>query len=653
MSLAVALQFLEGFPHRVLRVMQALSAAESLTDNVARQVLEVRGVSGARADMFLDLLHCSNYVVPRNSEWHFSPDVRMALRHLARQDNVPLEDVHSLLLRIGREGNRADAGDLIPAYLFTNAGEAYHNGELGFTDEALEQYARSADASDNGELWLAGALSQEQYREGTLGAHAIEPAFLRGLSAYRERDDDRAYPDLLAVVGSEKRSELVAWAMQLCGEIEMRRGELDAARIHLDQAVELFETLQSWDKCIWALEARSEVLRRLGLTLPALQDLWRAISMCLGDWRARLLCRAAVVEHERQHLDEALAALDEAEACADRLLGLVMIRRAALKRERGDPVGALRDLDRAVAVSELSRRSIALNTRASVHWELGRWNEARHDLDQAMRIANPENRAVILNTRSCVLRDIGDFAGSLADDQAIRDLPLKLRWKMNMDNVAARSRGVQSSLRKLRLAGSQSEVDSFWFKHFYTMAQVGIRSRAWYRVVELLKSALAHAHTVAERAKCLRGIGFAYEKTLDDKSLAIEPLLQAVDLAPHDSVSLATLGRVLDDQGQPLDRVAPYFMRAIEADPKNEWARSWYALALSRAGRHEEAIRHAESALGDPPHPVLLFNAALVLDASPESLDRQRALGYARQAAAGARPEFDEPARFLEQRLPG
>lgn len=652
MSLAAALQFLEGFPHRVLRVMQALSAAESLTDNVARQVLEVRGVSGARADMFLDLLHCSNYVVPRNSEWHFSPDVRMALRHLARQDNVPLEDVHSLLLRIGREGNRADAGDLIPAYLFTNAGEAYHNGELGFTDEALEQYARSADASDNGELWLAGALSQEQYREGTLGAHAIEPAFLRGLSAYRDRDDDRAYPDLLAVAGSEKRSELVAWALQLCGEIEMRRGELDAARSHLDQSVELFETLQSWDKCIWALEARSEVLRRLRLTLPALQDLWRATSMCFGDWRARLLCRAAVVEHERQRLDEALAALDEAEACADRLLGLVMIRRAALKRERGDPVGALRDLDRAVAVSELSRRPIAMNTRATVHWELGRWKEALDDLDQAMRIANPENRAVILNTRSCVLRDVGDFDGSLADDQAIRELPRKLRWYMDMDKVAARSTAVQASIRKLRLAGSPSESGSFWFKHFYTMAQLSIRARAWYRVVELLNRALVHAHTVAERAKCLRWQGIAYGNTLDDKPRAIEPLQQAIALEPRDSLALANLGRVLDDLGHPLESVAPYFSQAIEADPQNEWARSWYALALSRAGRHGEAVRFAEGALGDAPNPVLLFNAALVLDASPESSDQRRAIDYARQAAAEARPEFDEPARFLEQRLP-
>lgn len=653
MFVAAALQFLEGASPKVLRLMQALCAAESLTDDVARQVLEARGVSGARADAFLELLHCADYVVPRNSEWHFSADVRSALRQSARDEKVSLEDVHRLLLEIGKKGDRATAGDLIPAYLFTLAGEAYHKGELGLAEEALQQYARAADVPDNGELWLAGSLSQEQQRVGTFRADAVEPTFLRALSAYRDIDNDRAYPDLLSVAGSGKRSELVAWAMQLAGEIEMRRGELEVALEHLDQAVNLFDALESWNKCIWALAARAAVLRLLGLPQAALEDLRRAISMCDGDSRALLLCRVAVIEHDLHRLDNALDALDEAEKCAHHVFAIVLIQRANLKRERDDPVGALRDLDRAVAAFQVDRRSVALNTRATVYWELGRWKEARADLDHAMQISRPDNRASILNTRSCVKRDEGDFVGSLADNQAIRELPPRLKHATKLDLVESRSNQVRKALRNLNQAQTKSELDRFWFKHFHSMAQVGSRARAWYRVVELMKRALAHSRTDAERAQCLRGIGFAYEKTLDSKAQAIAPLMQAIKLVPRDSVALATLGRVLDIEGRPLDEVAPYFLRAIEADPGNTWGRSWYALALSRAGHHEEAIRFAEGAVGDPPHAVRLFNLALVLDASPEPIDQLQAIHFARLAADKAKPGFDEPARFLKQRLAG
>lgn len=649
MSTVDALQFLDGAPLRLRRFMQTLSAAESLTDDVARRLLAVQGISEASADTFLELLHCADYIVPRNSEWHFTADVRTALRQSVREDKVPLEDVHTLLLEIGRTGNRAAAGDLIPAYLFTRAGMAYHRGELGFSEEALQEYARVANVSDNGELWLAGSLSQEQQRMGTLAADAIEPTFLRALSAYRDHDKDRAYPNLLSVAESGKPNELVAWAMQLAGEIDMQRGHLDAALDRLNQAVDLFETLKSWNKCIWALALRAEILRKIGSHLDALKDLRRAISMCDGDWRARLLCRVGVIEHERNRFDKAMAALDEAEEHAHSVHAIVLIQRAGLKRERGDPAGALRDLDRAVAISRQNRRSIALNTRATVHWELGQWKEAREDLDLALRVAHPENRAVILNTRSCVKRDEGDFIGSLTDNRTIGELPPRLRRSIKMDLIQARSRGVQKALEALHRAQAENDSDRFWFKHFFSMARASMQVRAWYRAVKLMQRALEFAHTDAERAKCLRSIGLAYEKTIDGKMQAIEPLQRAIELVPEDSAALATIGRVLDGQGRPLVEVEPYFLRAIKADPGNEWARSWYALALSRAGRHEEAIPYAEGALGDPPHAVRLFNLALVLDASPEPNNRLRALLFAQQAEKVAQPGFDEPMIFLEK----
>ncbi len=649
MATVDALQFLEGAPLRLRRLMQTLSAAESLTDDVARRLLATQGISEASAETFLELLHCADYIVPRNSEWHFTADVRTALRQSVREDEVPLDGVHALLLEIGRTGNRAAAGDLIPAYLFTRAGMAYHTGELGFTEEALQEYARVANVSDHGELWLAGSLSQEQQRMGILAADAIEPTFLRALSAYRDHDNDRAYPDLLSVAESGKPDELVAWAMQLAGEIDMLRGHLDAALDRLNQAVDLFETLKSWKKCIWALALRAEILRRLGNHLDALKDLDRAISMCDGDWRALLLCRVGVIEYERHRLDKAMAALDEAEGHASSVHAIVLIQRAGLKRERGDPAGSLHDLDRAVAISRQDRRSVALNTRATVHWELGQWKEAREDLDHALRIARPENIAVILNTRSCVKRDEGDFIGSLTDNRKIGELPPRLRRSIKMNLVRARSKSVQAALEALHRAQAENDSDRFWFKHFFSMARASVQTRTWYRAAKLMQRALEFAHTDAERAKCLRGIGLAYEKTIDGKMQAIEPLQRAIELVPDDSAALATIGRVLDGQGRPLSEVAPYFLRAIEADRGNEWARSWYALALSRAGRHEEAILYAEGALGDPPHAVRLFNLALVLDASPEPNNRFRALHFAQLAAKLAQPGFDEPMIFLEK----
>lgn len=653
MSATDSLQFLADAPPRLLRLLQVLAAAESLTDEVALKLLEDQGVSKNFAAAFLELLHCADYVVPCNSEWNFAADVRVALRQSARENNVPLKDVHKLLLKIGSNGDRATAGVLIPAYLFTNAGVAYHMGELGRTKDALLQYARAAETSDKGELWLASLLAEEQQRVGTLAENVIEPTFLRALSAYRDNDKDRAYRDLLIVARSGKTSTLVAWAMQLTGEIEMQRGDLDAAIEHLNQAVNLFDTLKSRNKLIWALASRAAVLHLLKQSPEALKDLERAISMCRGgDWRALLLCRVAVIEHGCHHFDKALIALCEAERCtrSENVLMIVLIQRASLKRERNDLVGALRDLDRAVAISPEYSRSVALNTRASVLWDLGKLQEAREELNHALQIARPENLAIILNTRSCVRRDQGDFAGALSDTKKIHSLPPKLRRSIEMARIDRRSRKLQKSINKLsKFSKEGTDLDKFWFKYFSSSAKASIKFRAPYRAAELMKLALTYAHSDDERVKCLCWIGIAYEHTLNDKALAVEPLLQAIRLMPDNSTALATLGRVLDSLGRPFEEVKPYFLQAIDADPRNEWARSWYALALSREGQHDDAIRYAKGALGEPPHCMRLFNLALVLDASPDPNIRREALLFAQQAKEVAPLGFDEPVTFLER----
>lgn len=646
------IKFLEEASPRIVSLMQALGVAESLTNTVAREILMVRGISEQQANKFLELLHCADFVVPRNSEWYFSIELRRSLRESAVQEKVSLENVHQLLLKIGKTADRADAGDIIPAYLFTPAGTAYHLGELGFSEFALQHYGSAADDPDIGKLWLAALLSQEQQKVGILPADAVEPIFLMALSAYRENDYARAYPNLLIVANSDKRTEVVARAMQLAGLIEMSRGECEPALHHLTQAIDIFDTLNCWKRCVWALAARAEALRQLDRRSPeALDDLKRAISMCSGDWKALLLCKLAVIERELFQNENSRSALDMAENNADKVLDTVLIQRANLRSELGDFEGALSDLNRAETVSIGSRLSVTLNTRAYLFWNLGKWDDALRDLDRALKVAKYDNYATILNTRSCVKRDQGDFVGSLDDDKAIIKLSPRFRHKIRLDSVKERMKRVEITLLQLEKIHTENNSNEFWFQYFLSMTNLRKRVSAPYRIVELMKRALEYAHNDQDYAKCFQKIGCAYEKTVNDKSRAVEYLNEAIAINPHDSTSLATLGHVLNDLGHSLQDVAPYFLRAIEANKKNKWARSWYALALSKEGHHEEAIQFAKSAIGNTQNSIILFNLALVLDASPNPADRQEAIDYARQAATNAETRFDAPARFLEARV--
>ena len=142
----------------------------------------------------------------------------------------------------------------------------------------------------------------------------------------------------------------------------------------------------------------------------------------------------------------------------------------------------------------------------------------------------------------------------------------------------------------------------------------------------------------------------AYEHTSNDKDLAIKPLEEAIRLEPDNSIALATLGRVLYCLDQPFEKIGSYFLRAIYIDPENKWAKSWYALALSREGLHDAAIEYAKASLGESSNFALLFNLALVLDASPDPCIRRQALVFAQQAKKAAPPGFDEPTIFLEMR---
>ncbi len=647
MSTPDPLAFLQEVPPRIRLAMYALGVAESLTDEVARRVLQRYGMSEQSANSFLSLLHCSTFVVPRNSEWYFSREVRTALMNSARAAKEDLGDVHALFLKIGEAGEIQKAGDVIPAYLFTHAGRAYHTGGLGNSPEALKYYARAAETFNSGELWLAGSLAQEQQASGVLPANAIEPAFLQASAKYRDGDSDGAYPSLERIANSTQRNEMVALAMQLAGVIQARRGNMDIALDFLDKAVNLFEELAVQLKLIFALRARAMARRKAKELLPALDDLKHAASLCHGGLKASLLNHSAAIERMLDRNLDAMNDLDEAARIATvRELPSVLNQRGSMRREQGDLRGALVDLDRAVGCCHGEQLALVLNTRAGVLWDLGRLADALNDLEHAVPLAGSATLASVLNRRSAVRRDNGDFFGSLADIDAMIAIPPELRTFIDVAVIRRRAMEVRKAVARLSEASSESDLRQFWFAHFRSAAFRAHKLRLWSRAIEMLSRAIEYASTDDERFKCYLDIGKNFEKTADP-ARGLLALRHALEIKPDESVALATFARVMDLSGSPIDETEPYFMRAIEADASNLWAKTWFALALSRAGRHKEAIHFAGEAMQGTSNAILTFNLANVLYASPNTDDRQQAVLVAKQAEAEAQSTFKAPTIFL------
>jgi tetratricopeptide (TPR) repeat protein len=203
------------------RNLLALAAAESLTDALAHDLLRVAFGNDARPERFVDTLHLCDFVVERNSEWHFAPRVREVLVQQLTSGRDLSERVHGRLLELAEPGNApVHLPNELPRYLQADVGRAYHATFL--SAEGVHRYARLADQPLSGQQWLAGQLASEQVRLGVIPEDAIEVMFLHGMILYRERRWDEAERLLREVA---KRSELrheVAVATHLVGRIDGR-----------------------------------------------------------------------------------------------------------------------------------------------------------------------------------------------------------------------------------------------------------------------------------------------------------------------------------------------------------------------------------------------------------------------------------------------
>ncbi|MGL5824084.1 MAG: hypothetical protein ACRCYU_04500, partial [Nocardioides sp.] len=200
------------------RGLAALSAAESLTDELALAVLQLADAPS----WLLSAVHLTDLVMERNSEWNLVERARQPL--LDELSDMPdiHSRVHALLHTIAADPASRASYDELPRYLVEGPGRAYHGAELS-KDHALRRYADIAIHAPVRDQWLGYRLAQEQQRRQVIPSGAIEIAFLNGMLAYREGRRIEAIRLLRSVAADDRRRKEVAIAAHIVGRFDGRR----------------------------------------------------------------------------------------------------------------------------------------------------------------------------------------------------------------------------------------------------------------------------------------------------------------------------------------------------------------------------------------------------------------------------------------------
>lgn len=331
----------EKFTESSIRALCALSAAESLTDTVAKEICELVPVEGIEAENFVRALRQCNFVIPRNNEWCFSYGMRAELRRMAGPRSESTAKVHKFLLDQSRQ-LRED----LPSYLCTRAGQAYHSAAVGLVPKSLELYSEIAKGPPSGEQWLASIFAVEQQEEHLLPDDAIEPAFLRGMTLYNEKDFEKAETYLRKVISSGSERIEVAIALHIVGILEGRKGDYPEALKLFDRSVSLSERLRDHHGLAMVLNSRGCAKRNLRDPEGAIRDLSRAIDLGSAATAAGALNSRASVKRDLNDLEGALEDLNRAAEIGDDLtLAMVLNSRSVIKRDLGDLDGAIHAID--------------------------------------------------------------------------------------------------------------------------------------------------------------------------------------------------------------------------------------------------------------------------------------------------------------------
>ena len=454
--------FLETAPDGAVRVLQMLAVAESLTDDVAREIYELDPIKGVSASLFVRALHYADFIVPRNSEWHIVPEVRRELQGLDVANPDIVEAAHSVLMRHGEEEDRALAGSVIPGYLFTDAGHAYHKAALGKTDEAFALYARAAAGPLSGAQWLASKLAEEQEARGVLPPGSIETTFLRAMVLFREGKRNEAEPLLRLVAETDESRIEVAIAMNILGNhIGWRNAH--EAEAFFRRSIEIDEDLGNQYGVAQTLHSLANLIRRDWNRRDEAEELYRR-SIEIGEEienqyhvAQTLHSLANLIGRDRNRRDEA-EELDR--------------RSIEIGESLGDQYGVAqrlhslanligRDWKRRDEAEQLYRRSIEIGEKIEHQHHVA---QTQHSLANLIgRDRNRRNEAEVLFRRSIdVLEKIGDSLGVaqtlrsfsfVVEHRSPKEAEQLLEKSLDLNQRARNRRGVnivEKSLQQLR-----------------------------------------------------------------------------------------------------------------------------------------------------------------------------------------------------------
>ena len=164
-----------------------------------------------------------------------------------------------------------------------------------------------------------------------------------------------------------------------------------------------------------------------------------------------------------------------------------------------------------------------------------------------------------------------------------------------------------------------------------------------HRVLDLDRAGEYRADTLFTLGKC--------HFRLHQHEKAVRFLSESLAAGNERSELRADLAFAMTQTGAPLAETVVHYEAAIQ-DTTNAWARSWYALALSAEGQHEEAEAMSRSALamaGQAENSSLLCNLAHVLLATKDGSKREAAVDVLHFAVRHAPSGFDWPQRLLTE----
>ncbi|HEX8144723.1 MAG TPA: hypothetical protein VF553_19295 [Pyrinomonadaceae bacterium] len=230
-------------PEDIARALTMISAAVSLTNDIAYKLVHLSQPSSFGTEEIVGCLRASNFIIKPNGEWYIEAAIRRFLldQLSLKQDMEKL--AHETLLDEALRAVHHLAERPVPKYLHLKVGEAYHVTALR-PEEGLLLYREAYKDEYTGEQWLLGELAYEQYQRKVLPQHIIEPFFFRGMTAYRERRWQDAERNFLRVADDGAVRDEVAVASHLLGLILQRQRHLyQKAKDYMEQGLRIEEAL--------------------------------------------------------------------------------------------------------------------------------------------------------------------------------------------------------------------------------------------------------------------------------------------------------------------------------------------------------------------------------------------------------------------------